>query len=85
MSAQDTLQHIANCEARAVAQPGKAIRVTAGYYFVQTARGLVEIDHVQARQDDTEWSGWVGRSADGRRVNDPVATLKEAIDGAQYL
>jgi hypothetical protein len=79
MNASETMRHIAQCETRAIAQPGKAIRVAPGYYFIQTAAGLVEIDHVQAGRDDTDWTGWVSRASDGRWANDPVATLAQAI------
>lgn len=82
MNTKETLARLEACESEAIANPGKAIRIVAGYYFIQTPRGLVEIDRIQAKRDDTGWDGWVSRCHRGRWASDPVPTLAEAIEQA---
>ena len=85
MTDREMMAQIDAKEQVARSNPGKAVRICAGFYFYfAPVIGLCEINHIQAQYDDTDWSGWVSKSAKGSWVNDPRATLSECLSDLSY-
>lgn len=70
---RQALEHIADCQTRARANPNNLVRVYPGWYYVYTKNELVEIDY----QGDEGLPQWVAKAVSGAWYSDPVATLRD--------
>ena len=62
---------------RARANPGKLIRVTPGWYFVEIEGKIYEIEQLDFEEPHPDNGWWVARAKFGSWYSDPYPTLRE--------